>query len=137
MKKLLYVPIFCVVALLLAGCFPSERMYVVQDCTGYLCAFMPVESEFAFVKQDRGSKYEIWVNQNPSTAGGPMLVLENCEAPIEGGKFECDFCGARDSFKIVKASSSDCGLPKCVDIKLLATVACPAGGTGRGGNNED
>ena len=124
--------------LFLTGCFPSERMYVVNDCgtTSGLCGFMPNNSEFAFVKQANGSKYEIWVNQKPNVNNGPMLVLSNCEAPVENGKFKCDFCGAPGSFRITKTSGSGCGFAKCVKIEAEEfTPKCPAGGTGTGGHN--
>lgn len=98
---------------------------------------MPIGSEFAFVKQYEGSNYEIWINQQPGVVNGPMRILKDCEAPVEGNEFECDACGNSNSFKIVKLSGSDCGFAECIEIRMDDTVSCPGGGTGRGGSNED
>jgi hypothetical protein len=139
MNKLLTLWCLILATLALAGCFPSERMYVVEDCVigdptkKGVCDLMPTGSEFAFVKTN-GSNYEIWVNMKPEKKDGPMLVLP-CEAPVKHGKFICDIC-APDDFRIVKASGSDCGFDKCVKIRLEGgTSSCPDNGTGRGGHN--
>lgn len=145
MKKLSYVLVLCIAAFLLTGCFPSKRMYVVDNCaagphpaSNLLCGFMPNGSEFAFVKQNSGSKYEIWVNQDPSVQHGPMLVLPDCEGRVRGNTFKCDLCGAPDSFRISKASGSDCQFDKCVKIKAdRNTPRCPGGGQSTGGGNND
>ena len=128
----------CLAVLVLTGCFPSERKYVIKECspaTSGLCGLMPPNSEIAFVKNSSGPNYKIWINQKPDLTNGPMLVLPDCEAPVSSNKFECAHCGPPKSLKIAPVSGSDCGFDKCVSIDANTTTGCPAGGTAKGGHN--
>lgn len=130
MRRIFEIGMILIVVLVLVGCFPSERLYVMESCERSTCETFPVDSELAFVKEAEGEVWRLWVKQ----PGGTFKDV--CGSTIEGGVFDCEYCepGKDDSVIIKKISSSKCKYQHCLRI-WTEGQACPNPGTGRGGNN--
>jgi hypothetical protein len=128
MKRLLEVGTICIVTLVLAGCFPSQRLYKVEICDDNECGKFVVGSELALVKETSGDNWRLW-QKKPS-----QILSEVCTGTINDNEFGCDACGPGKTLKITKANSSECGSSHCMKFELSGPN-CPNGGSGKGGHN--
>lgn len=131
MKNSLGIGTLLIIMLMLAGCFPSQRLYRIDYCdpaTAGCGSVIFKHSELVFAKETTGDNWRLWQKQ-PSG-----IFDEICIGTVDGNTFSCDKCGPGKTFLVKKAAPSDCSFGNCITIELNGPN-CPGGGQGSAGHN--
>lgn len=130
MKRLIRLGTICVLTLMLTGCiFPSQRLYVVEDCDAIGCGKLALGAELGFLRETSGDNWRLW-QKKP----GNDFAKEVCIGTVSGSEFTCDACGPTGFFIISEADSSTCSYSHCMKFEHRGPN-CPNEGSGRGGHN--